>query len=705
MKRKLVCLLIANLGAALPALGEETPDFRLSGTIGIGAMHNDDNGAKDPAKLNEYQDLSSGLITNFDVKGRGSRYWLDFFGENLGRDDQYVNLRGGVYDSFKYRLYTDQLRHNFLIQGSTPYAGFGSPAHTATFPQLNGSTWHGVDLGYRRRDDGLMFELQSATPWYVRVDANQVTWKGSKPGAASQGTSPGNGFVDLGLPVEYKTRNATAEGGYNTTTMHFDLSFMASKFENDNESVTWTNGYFGNGIDRTYLPADNRYQRLMGNATFRQLPWNTTVAARFTDDELKSSVAVGTSVLNGTAGQIGATGASAPTFDGKVKNQTFTISAASVPMKALDTKVYFNYGKREDQSTQIVFDSTAIPGPFENEPFSYRKSNYGFDAYYRLDRANRLGGGYDYLDGKREGRFDYDRTKDSRIFLEWKNTSLDNLGARFKYTRLNRDSNFLLGSSGTGTTDPNYENRYVTAFDLSNVTQDQFKLTLDFTPMERLDLGFEGIVKNNDYRDNVLGRLSDDRQEVYLNASYGTPGGTRFTVFGDYESIKYDSRHRIVGSGSTNGAYEPSSPANASNYNWSGNIKDRNWAAGFAFDWPATEKLAIKASAIYYRTDGSVDLALQEGVPASVTRPGPIANWDDSKRTSITVKGVYAFSKALSFTAGYAFEKYEYSDSQFDGYRYTVPSSSRQDSYLDGVYANPQYKANILYATVSWRFQ
>jgi MtrB/PioB family decaheme-associated outer membrane protein len=699
MKLKLLAVAIAGLFAA-PALAQDADPFRIFGTVGIGGLASDED-APDASKMNEYRDLSNGVLTIFDVKGRSSRYWADLFGENLGRDDQYLNARGGMYDVFKYRLFSDSLRHNWMFNGLTPYAGAGSNTQRTTFPRLDPAAWNSLDVGYKRRDDGLMFEWQANNPWYARVEANQVTTSGSKPGSSSQGTSPGNGFVALTFPAEYKTRNAIAEAGYNTRAMRFDISWMASKFENDNDQVTWTNGYFGNGIDTTYLAADNRYQKLMGNAAFRDLPWGTTIAARFTSDELKSSVNVGQSVLNSTTGALAPTGPSASVFDGKVSNKTFTASATSTPTRGLDTKLYYNYREREDESSHMTF---ATPVAAEREPFSYEKNNWGFDAYYRFNRANRVGFGYDYLDTKREGRADYDRTKDKRIFVEWKNSSLEDLAARLKYTRLERDSNFLHATAGTGTTDPAYLNRYVSQFDLSNVDQDQWKLTLDWSLTPNFDIGFEGIAKKNKYGENVLGRLNEERQEIYLNASYAFPAGVRFTAFGDMEEIKYDSQHRIVGTNTLAGAYEPGSPPNASNYNWAGNIKDRNWAAGFALDFAATEKLAIKASAIYYKTDGYVDLSLQQGVPTSVVAPVPISAWDDTKRTSLTVKAVYAFSKTLSFTGGYAYEKYEFSDSQFEGYANTIAGSSNQNSYLEGVYARPQYKANILYVLVNYHF-
>jgi hypothetical protein len=699
MERKLLCLLIVDLFAVASPAFAQSDDFRLAGSVSVGGIHVDDYDTKDASKLNEYRDLESGGLLGFDLKGRGSRYWLDAFGENLGRDDQYVALRGGSYDVFKYRLWTDSLKHNLLFNGLTPYANGTGTVQTATFPRLDTSTWNPIDKGFKRRDDGAMFEFQGVNPWYARVEANQVSSSGTKTGSGAQGTSPGNGFVEFAFPVEYKTRNLSVEGGYATRALQANLSWMLSKFENGEESFSWTNGYWGNGTDRTYLAADNRYSRVAGNVTWRQLPWDAVLAARFTADELTSSVGLATTALGGTAGQILATGPSMGTFDGKVKNSTFSLSANAAPVKGLDGRLYYNWRKRDDDSPPVSFNSSDMPGPWPNRNFSYEKHNYGFDAYYRIDRENRIGGGYDYLETDRDGRFDFDRTKDKRLFLEYKNSMLEDVSARLKYTRLERSSEFLYAGVGTGPTDYFYWYRYNRAFDLTDVKQDQWKLTLDYSPIQNLDLGFEGIIKKNDFDQNTLGRLKDDRREVYVNASYGFPNGIRFTIFGDNEEIKYDSRHRVAG---TN--YEPSTPPDASNYNWTGAIKDRNWAAGFAIDWPATEKLAVKFSAIYYKTDGNVDLSLQEGVPTSVVPPVPVNAWDDTRRTSFNVKAVYTFSKSLTLTGGYAYEKYEASDAQFDGYRNTIPNSSNQDSYLNGTYAFQPYKASILYGLVTWRF-
>lgn len=702
MNKRLISLLIANLFVAAPAFAQ---DFKVEGSASAGVINNRQDEQGDGAKAQEYKDLSSGALSAVDVKGRGKTYWFDLFGENFGRDDQYIGVKGGADQMFKYWLSSDSLRHNFLFNGRTPYANPGSDVQRppANFPQLNQGTWTNVDVSYKRRDDVVGVEVSALNPFYVRFDGNRVRTTGNKYAASSQGLSPGNGYVDLVVPVDYETRNATIEGGYSTKTMHFALSWMTSKFENANETVDFQNGYWGNGLDRMYLGPDNKYSRLAANATFRQLPLKSTFAVRFTSDDLKSSNTFPATVLNGTTGQLGTTLPNSPGFDGKVENDTLTLSLASSPMKGVDTRLYYNKAKRDDKSTHVTFTGTASSGtPYENEPYSYDKKNWGFDAFWRIGRTNRIGGGYDYLDAERH-RFDFDTSKEKRWFAEWKNTSIENLAARLKYTDLSRDSNFLLANDGANSNDVLYWNRFLKAYDLTDLDQKNWKLTLDWTPVDFLDLSFEGTKKDNQYRGQVLGRLNDERKEYYVSASYGNPETARATVFYDQERIEYGSRHRVVGTASAPGAYDPATAPTATNYNWEGTNKDRNYAFGISADIPATEKLKLKASVIHYKTDGSVDFTAPP-VIAAATYPQPIGAYDDTKRTTFDVKGVYTISKQWSVTAGYAYEKFSYKDAQFDGYRYVITAANRADSYLNGYMANPDYTNNIVYGMVTFKF-
>ena len=91
---------------------------------------------------------------------------------------------------------------------------------------------------------------------------------------------------------------------------------------------------------------------------------------------------------------------------------------------------------------------------------------------------------------------------------------------------------------------------------------------------------------------------------------------------------------------------------------------------------------------------------------AAATYPQPVANYDDAKIQTFTVKGIYTLNKQWSFTAGYTYEKYDYKDAQYDGYRYVIPAANRADGYNLGYLANPNYNNTIVYGmgdnTTTW---
>jgi hypothetical protein len=96
-------------------------------------------------------------MSNVGVQGRSSTTWFQGYGENFGRTDQYMFLRGGMYDVFKSGVYLNDIPRTFSSSAFTPYNGSGGNLLTATFP-LTGITaipptgWNGFTLGYDRRD-------------------------------------------------------------------------------------------------------------------------------------------------------------------------------------------------------------------------------------------------------------------------------------------------------------------------------------------------------------------------------------------------------------------------------------------------------------------------------------------------------------------------------------------------------------------------
>ena len=712
MSKKPICAqLPALLLIASPVFAQDA-NWQVEGSATLGGIYNSTHDTRDASKFEEYRDLGNGALSNIFVRGRRDRTWFDGYGENFGRDDQYLMLRGGIYDLFKYKIYSDSLPHNFLFDGRTPFTGAGSGQLTTTFPQPDPSTWNSLNIGYKRTDNGGFFEWQGLAPWYFRVDLNQVEFDGTKIGSGANGTSPGNGFTDLIFPTQYKTKNASAEGGYSSGNLTASLSYLYSKFENDLQTFTWNNGFFNNNVDTTYLAPDNQYQKIAANLTYRGLPWNSTFAARYTWQETKSDATLAQTALNGTGNPaFGPTLPNVDTFNGKIQNQTFTAAFASHPIKSVDTRVYYNYYKRSNDSTSVVYSSDSFVdcgGPCVSDMFEFTKNNAGVDAYWRFLPNNRLGVGWDYwhID---QNRHDYDNIRTNRLFVEWKNTSLPNLSGRLKYTYFQRRSDFLLGNAGVDANDPAFLERFTSRIDLSSVDRNEIKLIGDWSPMPLLDFSLETTWKDNKYKDITLGRTSDRREDIYLSASWGDPSKVRITGFGDYERITYDSNHRNVGVGSCDSktgpnCFDPSAPPSSSSFNWSARNRDHNWVVGFGADWPATERLMIKGSLLYYETDGGADIASQN----NFGNPLPITAYDDTKRTSFNLKGIYAYDKNWSFTLGYAYERWRYNDAAYDGYQNTIPSpgvtTNTAQSYLNGYLAFNNYNANIVYLLATYKF-
>jgi hypothetical protein len=721
MQRKTFAALIACLFLVLPAV-YAADDFKLTGTVGVGGQAVDTN-AKDEGKMREYRDLTNGVLSLFDLKGRSPDYYLDFYGENLGREDMFLDLRGGKYDVFKYQLFSDSLQHYFTTGARTPYSGAGTANQTAVLPSFDPSKWNVYDLAYKRRNDGAMFEYSFNSPWYVRAEAGEISFDGIKLQSFAQGTGSGNGFVDLGVPVDYSTKNYSFEGGYSSRKAHFALAYLDSKFENDNPILHWTNGFFGNdnppatsanlGTDTSYLPADNQLKRWSFNGLLNHLPLSSSLALRYTSSESTSDVTLGTSQLIGTA----STKSTAPfaadpgVFRGKINYDTWALTWSAAPAEKVDFRLYAYDFKRENKSSDVLFSgfttattslgcvgvvggtgpvgSATGPRVCENEPFGYDRKNYGGEIAFRPTRANRISAGYDQLKTDREFHPDSDSTKEKRYSLEWRNTSLETLVASVKLQRLERRSNFLAPAL------PNT----VWSFDVANMDRNIAKLGLDYTPTAKADFGLEYYYKKSKYEDSPSGRTADDRQEIYLSSVFGEPEGFRVKAYVDYEKATTDAR--LVNRNSTTGAI---------NYTVFTGIDDKFEAAGLGFDWPVQARLLINGAASWNRSKGAVDFNGLAGATVLPTTLVNIPNYGNNKRLALNLKGTYQVAAQWDLTAGVAYEDVTFNDIQFNPYSYILPTTpltvatQGTASYLSGWYKDPAYKATIGYLLAKYKF-
>jgi hypothetical protein len=715
MTRKHSTLLLTALAAAVSsALAQEAPP-PVTGYVAIGGMSTHVT-SQNRFRLEEYRDLESGVTGSFMLNAGSGAWWHRLFGENLGRDDQSIEVKGGRYGIFKYSVYNEDIIHNLTFGAITPFSGVGT--NNLTFagtapPSTDTTTWNTFDYRVKHSNIGAIAEVQPGfeSPFYLRVTANRKESEGIRPLGAA-GTSPGGPAYELQAPIDWTTTDWSAEVGYTTRAMHVAANVLISKFEDSNNFLFWRTPTARTGatIEQSTLAPDNELKRLGVNAIFRQLPMDSSLALRGTYTKLTTDFAIAPTFLSITGtlpngvGNTRLANPSSDTFDGEVVNKSFSAALNSNYSRGLSSKLYYNWYKRENDSHHIVFTPSgpgsggtcdinpivaAVPAlpTCTTEFLHFTKNNVGGEVYLRLNRANKLTFGLDYSDTERE-RLDFEKTKETKGSIEWKSGMLDVADFRVKYQHLQRKSDFELGAS------TDVFNRFLYRFDLAPLKRDQVKFVVDASPVEYLDLGFEVNVKRNRYTETVLGRDRDKREEVSVSAAYGDPKRFRVNLFGDIEHTSYDSTHWV---GST--ATFPVTNTAGTTYLWDSKVHDRNWLVGAAFDWPVIDRLAIKGSAIIQRGDGGVDFAAN----SSVANAQNIVAYDDFKKRALNLRAVYSATKQLQFTLGAAYEKYTYQDIQMDGYVYNILTGVNQ-SFLSGAYANPNYRATIIYGTVAYRF-
>ena len=134
--------------------------------------------------------------------GENGSYYVNMTGENIGRDDQFFEVKGGKYGFFDYSVYYNEIIHNLSFGAKTFYSNPGSnnldygyankPTSTLTTTWLpsistDANRWNTFDYSIKRKDTGASINSSFGTPFFVSVDANQLETKGIQPrGTAKQ---------------------------------------------------------------------------------------------------------------------------------------------------------------------------------------------------------------------------------------------------------------------------------------------------------------------------------------------------------------------------------------------------------------------------------------------------------------------------------------------------------------------------------------
>jgi len=628
----------------------------------------------------------------------------------MGYNTQHYNIEGGKWGDFKFNLNYEEIPHNLTYDARTLYSGTGTSNHTYPTqpPSTNTGAWNTFDYSTKRKNIGAGFKLDAVKPFFLDISASSEEKTGIYPLGAA-GTTPGGISIELPAPVNYRTDSVKLAAGYARNPLYFSLGYFYSSFTNNNLNLNYRNPATANTAattDTTTLPPENRYYKVNLTGGLKlplnsKLDINLATASAKSDGTLLTSYVTDSTAAASNIGIQGRTGIipSSPTFNGQVDTRNLAMSLTSKPLLSVDTKLFFKYDESQNKSDQIT--TTVPPSPAvvaSNSLFDYRKVKFGAELGFRLPAKFYLNTNYSHgtIDRMRD---DIPKNRDDLygVGLRW--TGLDFMTARIGYERLERRAEF--NTPAGGTSDIEY---FIRRFDAAGKYMDTYKTSLDFFPTENLNFSLGYKHKETNYPDTILGLTGDRRDEFSIDADYLIRKRVKLFGFFDYERIQQNQFQR-----QTTSTVDPTLTPTATSFNWTAAHKDESYSFTVGTDiFIIPGKLTLRLQHSYLESNGSVDYTYLLGgnpLPAGRTQDNiDITNWDGYQLRYYLVKLTYNATKALSIAAGYAYEKYSYSDAQVDGYLYVPATTTTNGAYLTGAYKDPSYESHTGFITLSYRF-
>ena len=251
---------------------------------------------------------------------------------------------------------------------------------------------------------------------------------------------------------------------------------------------------------------------------------------------------------------------------------------------------------------------------------------------------------------------------------------------------------------------------YFSPYDVSDFNRNVVKLTLDWTPAPLWFVGLGAKWRKTDYKENYYGRVNDKSQQYDGTVSWGDDR-FRITGIGNWGKVEFEQDYRNTATvAGVPGNPLPDGPTNSTNFNWGTNNTQDGWMAAVAVDWAPADKWTLNATYAYGKTLGGVDFTSANTQGAGGYNGGPLVNYDtdNTKLQRFLIKGTYNYTKNWAFNGGYAYEKYDYSDGQMAGYASYYPYfqnlGSSNISWYSGAFADPSYKTNLFWLTVTYKF-
>ncbi|HEY2446883.1 MAG TPA: MtrB/PioB family outer membrane beta-barrel protein [Rhizomicrobium sp.] len=287
--------LLYPLPYSYPAMtqSKSDPDMWSTGWIQGGLLGSFGPNTKS-ALFQEYGDWSDGPLgtsLGYLTENRKTAWFMSALAENVGRSDQYYQLKTGRYGEYSVTASFDSIPHVYSTNAKSLWSGAGTGDLTlrgglvpgaSTPAQVNAvlASAPPTELQVTREKAGLSV---SYTPWTTIEGFFQVSneWRdGTQPISATFGYPFENGATQIIAPIHYRTVDVTTALRYKEDDLQANLTYSGSFFRNSDTSLTWQNpgleqvppGSYIPTEGRLSLPPNNDFNTLKGDVTWLMSP-------------------------------------------------------------------------------------------------------------------------------------------------------------------------------------------------------------------------------------------------------------------------------------------------------------------------------------------------------------------------------------------------------------------------------------------------
>jgi len=601
-------------------------------------------------------------------------------GYRLGLDSQAIFAEGGTQGHYEYRVSYQGIPRRFYDNTATPFRQSGDEALNllsgwVRAPTTQGMTALGTSLApvsiardWAILQLGMAYEISSQ--WAFDVNYRQQKRDG-------QSLSSGAYFFDAAMfaaPVVDTTDEVEAVVEYSAETWHVSASYWGAFFDNGVSSLTFDNPYaaVSPGADSGQLaraPDNDSHQlRIAGSMI---LPARTTLVGHASIGRMEQGESFLPYTINS---QIVAGLLPSPSADAEVETTSVGLRLTSSPMRKLTVEGDFRYNERDNRTPERVFnyvvtDLFNAADSATNIAYDYERSEFRLRGEYRVLSRTKLQAGYDYeefeLSGQERGTTDTDR-----LWLQLRTRAIPNLDVDVELYTEDRDGSVYTPINTV--TAP--QNPLMRKYNMADRERDGVKGTVSAFVTERINVGFNAEVNEDDYTDSLIGLQASEYSRFGLEASYAAASG--MTVYGAFYEEDVES-----------------TLANSQSFaapDWFSTTDD-NFVTG---------NLGVTFPDIIDRLDFSAQFAITESEGDTAGNTNGLASAFPAFESSLQQFQLgldYQYSDALSLQFKYFYENFDTDDWHLDGVQpATVPN-------LLSLGASPwDYTAHVVFVGVRY---